>query len=200
MPARTTTRRLALAGTAALVAVAGAFTANATTGSEERGHASSRVVKVTLHGVDGSTVGKVWLRQARGHVLVTGLARGLTPGFHGFHIHAIGLCEADAPTGPFTTAGGHFAGGPLNHGDHVGDLPSLLVTAHGHAYASFVTDRFTLADLRDTDGSAVMVHAGRDNFANIPADRYTSATGSVPDATTLLTGDSGARVACGVVD
>ena len=42
------------------------------------------------------------------------------------------------------------------------------VTSDGHAYSSFVTDRFVLADLRDTDGSAVMVHASRDNFANIP--------------------------------
>ena len=79
-------------------------------------------------------------------------------------------------------------------------MPSLLVTADGRAYSSFVTDRFTLADLRDTDGSAVMVHAGRDNFANIPSDRYTSATGAVPDTMTLATGDAGARAACGVID
>ena len=124
---------------------------------------------MTLHGVDGSKVARVSLRQAHGQVVVTGTACGLTPGFHGFHVHTTGLCEADAAAGPFTTAGGHFTGGlPTSHSDHAGDMPSLLVTADGRAYSSFVTDRFTLADLRDTDGSAVMVHAGRDNFANIP--------------------------------
>ena len=50
-------------------------------------------------------------------------------------------------------------------------------------------------DLFDADGSAVIVHAGPDNYANIPT-RY---TGPVPDATTLATGDAGGRVACGVV-
>jgi len=80
-------------------------------------------------------------------------------------------------------------------------MPSMLVTSDGRAFASFATDRFTLADLRAGDGSAVMVHADEDNFANIPDARYDSATGGlVPDAMTLLTGDAGARAACGVID
>jgi Cu-Zn family superoxide dismutase len=86
-----------------------------------------------------------------------------------------------------------------NHGDHAGDMPSLLVTADGHAFTSFVTDRFTVADLRDTDRTAVMMHAGRDDFANLPT-RYTSGGVPGPDAITLATGDAGARVACGVID
>ena len=190
-----------MAGTAALVLVAGAFAANATTDdrSADHRHSSHKVIKVALHGVDGSKVGWVSLRQTRDHVEVRGIARGLTPGFHGFHIHAVGLCEADAPAGPFTTAGGHYTGGLPNHGDHAGDMPSLLVTANGRAFSSFVTDRFVLADLRDTDGSAVMVHAGRDNFANIP-ERYSAAGVAGPDAATLATGDAGARAACGVID
>jgi Cu-Zn family superoxide dismutase len=86
------------------------------------------------------------------------------------------------------------------HGDHAGDMPPLLVTADGDAWATFVTDRFTLDELRDADGSAVMVHAGRDNLANIPPERYSAAGVPGPDATTLMTGDAGARVACGVID
>src|SRR4051812_7247271 len=198
MPDRRMTRRAALAGAAALAVVGGAVAANATNGGGGHGYSSTKVVRVTLHGVDGGRVGWVTLRQARDQVVVSGIARGLTPGFHGFHIHAIGLCEAGAPAGPFTTAGGHYTGGLPNHGDHAGDMPSLLVTSDGHAFSSFVTDRFTLDDLRDTDGSAVMVHAGRDNFANIPT-RYTSGGVPGPDATTLATGDAGARVACGVI-
>ena len=74
-------------------------------------------------------------------------------------------------------------------------MPPLLVTGGGKAEARFTTDRFSLADLRDADGSAVMVHALPDNGANIPTDRYDPD----PDAMTLATGDSGARIACGLV-
>ena len=77
-------------------------------------------------------------------------------------------------------------------------MPPLLVTADGQAYTSFATDRFSLDSLRDVDGSAVMVHAGADNLANIP-DRYTVGGVAGPDTTTLNTGDAGLRVACGVV-
>jgi Cu-Zn family superoxide dismutase len=56
-----------------------------------------------------------------------------------------------------------------------------------------------LPDLFDLDGSAVIVHADSDNYANIP-DRYRSSNGQPgPDAETLEAGDSGSRVACGVV-
>ena len=108
MPTGTNRRRLTLAVASALIVVAGAVAANAASGAggTDRERASRGIVKVTLHGVDGSKVGWVTMRQTHGRVLVSGVARGLTPGFHGFHIHAIGLCEADAPAGPFTTAGG----------------------------------------------------------------------------------------------
>ena len=113
----------------------------------------------------------------------------LPAGFHGFHIHTIGRCDAPG----FTTAGGHFNPTGATHGAHAGDLPSLLVTGDGEAFLATATDRFSIADLRDADGSAVMVHSGLDNFANIPA-RYGG-----PDQETLNTGDAGSRLACGVV-
>ncbi|HUR00996.1 MAG TPA: superoxide dismutase family protein, partial [Nonomuraea sp.] len=81
------------------------------------------------------------------------------------------------------------------HGVHDGDLPSLLVNRDGTARMSVRTDHVSFARLFDTDGTAVMIHLGRDNFANIPT-RY-SATG--PDAATLNTGDAGGRTVCGVV-
>jgi superoxide dismutase, Cu-Zn family len=58
----------------------------------------------------------------------------------------------------------------------------------------FETDRFSVAALFDADGSAVIVHAGRDNFANI-LTRYHSHTEDVfgPDSATLATGDAGGR-------
>ena len=58
-----------------------------------------------------------------------------------------------------------------------------------------VTDRFQVAGLLAGDGTAVIVHANRDNQANIPV-RYAP---DGPDAMTLATGDAGDRIACGVV-
>lgn len=57
-----------------------------------------------------------------------------------------------------------------------------------------VTDRFTLADLMDDDGAAFIIHENTDNFANIP-ERYGG-----PDEETQQAGDSGPRIACGVVE
>ena len=191
-------RRLMLAGASAVIVVASVVATNATAGTDRK-HPGSSAVRVELVGVDGSAVGWVMLHEMRDKVVVSGLAQGLTPGFHGFHIHAVGVCDPAAPTGPFMSAGGHYNPTLLSHGDHAGDMPPLLVTADGHAYTSFATDRFSLDSLRDVDGSAVMVHAGRDNLANIPA-RYTAGGVAGPDTTTLSTGDAGGRVACGVID
>jgi Cu-Zn family superoxide dismutase len=206
MRARTRARRTAIGGAGLLLAATGALAAasfageSGGSGGHDGHHGHGRdVERVTLQGVDGKDVGYVTLRQYGDLVTVRGWVRSLTPGFHGFHIHAVGLCEADAADGPFTTAGGHYTGGNMNHGDHAGDMPSLLVTDAGKAYTEFVTDRFTLADLRDADGSAVMVHGDRDNFANIPP-RYLSGGVPGPDGMTLRTGDAGARAACGVID
>jgi superoxide dismutase, Cu-Zn family len=125
--------------------------------------------------------------------------------FHGFHVHTTGKCDPeslDPATGsPFFSAGGHYNPTGEPHGDHAGDFPVLLVQADGHAEEEFDTDRFRLRQLFDRDGSAVIVHAGRDNYANIP-DRYTSTAqpgNPGPDDTTEATGDAGARFACGVV-
>jgi superoxide dismutase, Cu-Zn family len=151
--------------------------------------------RVLLRNADGQPVGTVRLDQEDGAVLVRAGVHDLTPGFHGFHVHTVGVCVP-----PFTSAGGHYNPGGAGHGAHAGDMPSLLVLADGTGELRFKTDRFTVAALFDADGSAVIVHAGPDNFANIPT-RYYSTTEGVfgPDSATLATGDSGARVACGVV-
>jgi Cu-Zn family superoxide dismutase len=203
MQTRTRARRISAGGAALLLAAAGATAASSAAGSggseDDGAHTGSHArTTVVLHNVAGDAVGRVSLRQSGDLVLVRAWVGSMTPGFHGFHVHTVGLCEADAPAGPFTTAGGHVTGGATTHGDHAGDMPSLLVTQSGWAYLKFVTDRFTLADLRDADGSAVMVHEGRDNFANIPT-RYLSNGVPGPDATTLATGDAGNRAACGVI-
>jgi Cu-Zn family superoxide dismutase len=147
--------------------------------------------EASLVNAAGDEIGVVRLREKGGAVRVEGKARGLPAGFHGFHVHAIGSCVGPA----FTSAGGHLNPAGASHPGHAGDMPVLLVNSDGTASASFESDRFGLDDLFDADGSAVIVHANPDNYANIPADRYDPD----PDATTLATGDAGGRLACGVI-
>ncbi|HVQ95127.1 MAG TPA: superoxide dismutase family protein [Mycobacteriales bacterium] len=107
---------------------------------------------------------------------------------------------ATGAVAPFLSAGAHFNPAATTHRDHAGDLPPLLVIQSGTATAATETDRFALASLFDADGSAIIVHAGPDNLANIPT-RYVSSTTGLPgpDAATLGTGDSGGRTGCGVI-
>jgi Cu/Zn superoxide dismutase len=143
----------------------------------------------------GITAGEVRLAEGDGGVRISVTARGLDPGFHGFHIHTTGVCD---PKLAFTTAGAHLgASDEVHHPDHPGDLPPLLADQAGRASATFRTTRFHLTDLLAGDGTAFVVTSAPDNFANIPPDRYDPD----PDMETLATGDSenNGRVACGAV-
>jgi Cu-Zn family superoxide dismutase len=193
MPNRFRSRKRLLLGIA-LIAFAGVLTAPLY-GSGETS-SSKNHVKIDLRDAAGADIGFVKLSKQGRKVIVRGEVSGLTPGFHGFHVHSVGQCVA-----PFTSAGGHYNPGGTGHGAHAGDMPSLLVLADGTAQAQFASDRFAIDELFDADGSAIIVHAAADNFANIPT-RYQSTTEGVfgPDSATLGTGDAGARVACGVVD
>ncbi|HUS60627.1 MAG TPA: superoxide dismutase family protein, partial [Acidimicrobiales bacterium] len=146
-----------------------------------------------LRDATGARVGHVTMGQESGGTRISVYAKGLTPGFHGFHAHSAGVCDA-----PFATAGPHFDGVGNDHANHVGDLPSLFAGSDGVARLTFVTPNFAIPDLFDSDGAAFIVHGGRDNFANILDARYDSVEGPVPDSTTKLSGDSGARSLCGV--
>jgi superoxide dismutase, Cu-Zn family len=164
--------------------------------------ADRRAPRATLRNAAGNTVGQVSFTAVRGGVLVTADVSGLAPGFHGYHIHAnddpangVGCV---APT--FASADGHFAAAGTTHGAHAGDMPVLLAMANGTARATFVSDRFALSDLR---GRAVIVHAGSNNYGNIPVganpDQYMP-NSPAATAATAATGNAGARVLCGVID
>ncbi len=137
----------------------------------------------------GQSAGQVTFTEARGKVVVEASLRGLPPGFHGFHVHAVGKCEP-----PFTTAGGHLTVGQQDHPAHAGDQPTVLVGADGTAESRFATDRYRLSDLLTPEGRAVIVHAAADNHGNVPS-RYAPGI----DQMTKDTGDAGARLGCGVI-
>jgi Cu/Zn superoxide dismutase len=184
-------RKTSAALTVALLATA--LLPPAARGAEGPRRGAARAI---LNDLEGHAVGLAGVAEERGRMHIQIEVRGLTPGFHGFHLHATGSCDT---TGAFASAGAHLGAETADHGAHPGDLPLLFANADGTARARYRTDRVTLAQILDADGSAAVVHALADNFANIPSVRYSSETGPGPDAMTRATGDSGARVACGVL-
>lgn len=120
--------------------------------------------RAELANAQGQPVGEVTFTERDGKVVVEGNLRGLPPGFHGFHIHAVGKCDA-----PFTSAGGHLTVGAQDHPTHAGDQPVVLVISNGTAETRFATDRYKLSDLLPPEGRAIIVHATADNYGNVPS-------------------------------
>lgn len=118
-------------------------------------------------------------------ILVDARIKGLKPGSHGFHIHEVGNCSA--PDG--SSAGGHFNPTSETHGDpaapkhHGGDLGNLTADANGNAVLNITIHGVTLDKTAPNSivGRGLIVHADADDYATQP------------------TGNSGKRVACGVI-
>ncbi len=172
--------------------------------------APADVLTAQINGPDGSQVAAATIEFKDGFATVTVQTSEpgkLTPGAHGLHVHAVGRCEVNsvAPNGgapgDFLSAGGHLqAATPAGHPNHAGDLSPLQVRPDGTALLVTTTSAFTREQLLAAPGTAIVIHAGADNFANIPADRYQQINGApAPDETTLAAGDAGKRVACGVI-
>lgn len=163
-----------------------------------------RVATAVVRSATGATLGTVNFLADGRKLAVAGRLSGLTPGFHGFHVHAVGICDPAAtdPAGnvvPFVSAGPHLDDAGGTHGNHDGDLPLLLVAADGTTTTTTVSDRLTPALLFDADRSAIIIHAAPDNYAHIPT-RYSAGGVPGPDAATLGTGDAGGRFACGIIN
>jgi superoxide dismutase, Cu-Zn family len=173
-----------------MLAVVGISLLAVSAGIAAGGGGKGPAARAVLRDGDGQKVGSVELTPSRGGVRVRVEVRHLSPGFHGFHVHTVGECIS-----PFTSAAGHYNPGTVGHPGHAADMPVLLVNADGTGEARFVSDRYTVAEVV---GRALIVHAGPDNYANIPG-RYSAAGVPGPDTATLATGDSGARTACGVI-
>lgn len=145
-------------------------------------------VTVQLMNALNVKIGQVTLTEQEDGVHFQVEASGLEPGEHGFHVHEKALCE-----GPdFMSAGSHFNPRKNEHGflnkkgPHAGDLPNIIADEHGAVKSDFVTNRLTLTAgkkhslLRD-GGTSLIIHSGKDDYITNPA------------------GDSGNRVACGVI-
>ncbi len=139
-----------------------------------------------LTGPDGGARGSARLERGAGSATLAVDLTGLTPGPHGVHIHQAGRC--DAPD--FRTAGGHWNPTDAEHGrlnprgPHAGDLGNVTADARGRVLARLALPMggARLDRLLDADGAAVIVHSGADDERTDPG------------------GDSGDRVACGVLE
>jgi superoxide dismutase, Cu-Zn family len=151
---------------------------------EEKSAAPLKAIAV-LHPTAGNRVtGTVTFTEVADGVQVHAEIAGLTPGKHGFHVHEFGDCTAP----DLSSAGGHFNPTNKPHAApdaterHVGDMGNVEADASGKAKLDYVDHEISLAnDQRSAIGRSVVVHAKADDLKSQPA------------------GDSGARIACGVI-
>jgi len=150
-----------------------------------RSAASFRTATATIRDAAGIRVGDATFTDSYAGLIIAGSVEGLGIGAHGIHIHDVGKCDA-----PFTTAGGHFNPEKRKHGfrnpegHHLGDLPNIDVPASGRLRFEFLVPDVSLGGengLLGGNGAALVIHSTRDDFLTDPA------------------GNSGARLACGVI-
>jgi Cu-Zn family superoxide dismutase len=152
--------------------------------------AEDQKVQVELINGQRQPVGEATLTETPSGVLMRVQLRqnapGIKPGAHAIHLHEVGECDP-----PFKSAGGHFNPSKKKHGflskegRHAGDLPNIYVPDKARATFEFLLPDVKLGPgegtLRDNNGSALVIHESADDYRTDPA------------------GDSGDRVACGVI-
>ena|SRR3990167_1009311 len=131
----------------------------------------------------GTPAGSILISETPYGLLFTPQLINLSPGIHGFHIHEHPLCNQNG-----MAAGGHFDPkhtnkhlGPYNNKGHLGDLPALYVNADGTVTLPVLAPR--IKRLAQIKNHALMVHAGGDNYADVPQKL----------------GGGGSRMVCGVI-
>ena len=151
--------------------------------------AAAQTAHADLVNAQGATVGHAKFSTVKNGVKVSVTVSHLSPGEHGIHIHNVGKCDGPA----FTTAGGHFNPTGAHHGihnaldphPHLGDLPNLVVSEKGTGKLTFTAVGATISvgpnSLFHEGGTALVIHAKADDLTNDPS------------------GNSGDRIACGVI-
>ena len=173
-------RETMLAGTALLM-LAGCATVrpHPRVGELVAGGAHAVALLRDARGVD---IGRATATEVTGGIRFTVDARALPPGTHGAHVHTIGRCDSPdfASAGPHWNPTGAKHGALNPRGPHQGDLPNLIIGADGRGTVGVIVSGASMAGLLDSDGAALIVHAGADALSTDPS------------------GNSGARIACGV--
>lgn len=148
-----------------------------------------KTAEATFIDLEGMEIGTVTLTQTEEGVTIAGVLEGVPAGEHGFHVHETGKCDA---SDGFKSAGGHFAPRGNQHGfdnpegPHAGDMRNQTADESGQLALNVNNDMISLTEgdegyLMDEDGSALMVHAGADDYVTDPS------------------GDAGDRIACAVI-
>ncbi len=164
--------------------------ANAQTPSEDTPTAAASVINV-----EGKVIGSATLFETPNGVIIRAELEGLEPGELSLHIHETGKCEADTK---FESAGAHFNPAGAEHGfmveggPHAGDMPNQFVGEDGKLSANLVNTAITIGaadadneartSIIDEDGSALVIHSGKDDYVSQPA------------------GEAGDRIACGIIE
>jgi Cu-Zn family superoxide dismutase len=148
---------------------------------------SAAKTKVELKDTQGKAVGTIVLWQKGAGVGLKIQLHDLPPGEHGIHFHQNPKC--DAPD--FKSAGPHFNPESKKHGlenpdgHHAGDMQNIIIGATGKADVTLEDKDVTLHDgansLFSNGGTAVVIHAKADDMKTDPS------------------GNSGDRIACGVI-
>lgn len=144
---------------------------------------------VRMQSTTGAQLGSLAVNRTTNGIRITGALTGLPPGIHGIHFHQAGRCHRP----DFESAGGHVNPNNSQHGlenpfgPHSGDLPNITVSSAGTVNVDLSTTRLSLFQggpgwLFDADGSALIVHQDPDDQRTDPS------------------GNSGARIACGVIE
>lgn len=181
------TRRL-FATTLALALGAGYAPLASAQGASGAGTATPQTYEADITGNDGKPIGKIAIRDGANALVmrVTIQPGGLPPGWHGIHFHAVGDCS---DPGKFERSKAHVNHDSSKHGllnaegPDEGDLPNVYANPDGSVNAEVSSDTPLTGEggLRDSDGSALIVHANEDDHQTQPI------------------GNAGARVACAVI-
>ncbi|MFO1255264.1 MAG: superoxide dismutase family protein [Sphingomonadaceae bacterium] len=145
-----------------------------------------KLATATLHQANGAPAGTAIITATDDRVTLSIAIAGLPQGQHGMHLHTVGKCEAPG----FSSAGPHLNPHGVQHGtanpagSHLGDLPSITASSIGTGTLTAQL-RGTRAEIEaalfDADGTAIVIHADPDDNRTDPS------------------GNSGARIACGVL-
>lgn len=148
---------------------------------------TERVASARLSLANGIPAGTVQLLRSGDRLTLAVAATGIAAGPHGFHLHQTGECKRP----DFNSAGGHLNPEGKSHGtmsaggSHLGDLPNLIIGESGTGTVTAdiaAPAEQALQWIFDGDGTAVVIHAGPDDYKSDPA------------------GNAGSRIACGVLE